>query len=301
MKANRIVLRSSMFVPGNRQRMIEKALGLPVDVVMLDIEDGVSLPEKDGARQQIAAALDQIAAQRQAEAQVRLPARFVRVNSGPELQKDLTSVIRPGLDGIVLPKVETAEQVNMLEQVLNTREPEVGITAGSVSFILAIESPRGMLNAYAIASASRRVAALMFGAEDFSRDLGLPLKREGEARDLVYARSTLVMAASAARVQSIDAVWTDLEDQPGLEKYALQSRRLGFSGMALIHPSQLESINKAFTPMADELDYARQVLKAFDEGIARGDGAIAFKGQLLDAPIVDRARQMVSMAESLGV
>ncbi len=298
-----VLLRSWMFVPGNRQRMLEKSLGTAVDAVMMDIEDGVAPAEKDTARQQIAACLDQVAARIKAEGKVRTPARFVRINAvGHErMRDDLALVLRPGLEGLVLPKLENPSQIKTVEEILDRREPELGLARGSVRLLIAIESPRGMYNALAIASASPRVIGLMFGAEDFSRELSLPLRREGEARDLLYARSALVMAASCAHVQVVDGVWTDLQDPEGLKVFAKQSRRLGFSGMSLIHPSQADDVNAAFTPTADELDYARRVLKAFDEAHARGEGAVAFGGQLLDLPIVDRARQTLDLAKSLGV
>jgi citrate lyase subunit beta/citryl-CoA lyase len=110
-----------------------------------------------------------------------------------------------------------------------------------------------------------------------------------------------VTAAAAAHVQSVDGVWPDLQEMEGLKTFALQSRRLGFSGMSLIHPSQIEHVNAAFTPSADEIDYCRRVVQAFDDAMARGEGAVAFGGQLLDVPIVDRARQTLALAESLGV
>ncbi len=298
-----VLLRSWMFVPGNRQRMLEKSLGTAVDAVMMDIEDGVAPGEKDTARQQIAACLDQVAARIKAEGKVRTPARFVRINAvGHErMRDDLALVLRPGLEGLVLPKVENPSQVKTVVDILDRRETEVGLAKGSVRLLVAIESPQGMYNAFAIASSSPRVIGLMFGAEDFSRELSLPLRREGEARDLLYARSALVMAAACAHVQVVDGVWTDLQDPEGLKVFAKQSRRLGFSGMSLIHPSQADDVNAAFTPTADELDYARRVLKAFDEAHARGEGAVAFGGQLLDLPIVDRARQTLDLAKSLGV
>lgn len=297
------LMRSWMFVPGNRQRMIEKSLGVAVDAIMMDIEDGVAPAEKDSARQQIAACLDQVAARLKAEPKLRTPARYVRINAvGHERSRDdLAAVVRQGLQGLVLPKVETPEQVKSVADLLDRREPEVGLARGSVRLLCALESPRGLFNAYAIATASPRVIGLLFGAEDFSRELSLPLRREGEARDLVYARSSLVTAAACAHVQSVDGVWPDLQDTEGLKVFSLQSRRLGFSGMSLIHPAQVETVNAAFTPTADEIDYARRVLKAFDEARTRGEGAVAFGGQLLDLPIVDRARQTLDLAESLGV
>jgi citrate lyase subunit beta/citryl-CoA lyase len=292
-----------MFVPGNRQRMIEKSLGVPVDAVMMDIEDGVAPAEKDTARQQIAACLDQVAAQLKGEKALRTPARFVRINAvGHERSRDdLATVVRPGLEGLVVPKVETPEQIKHVSEILDHRELEQGLVPGTIRMLAALESPQGLFNAHAIATASARVIGLLFGAEDFSRELSLPLRREGEARDLIYARSALVTAAAWAHVQAVDGVWPDLQDTEGLKRFALQARRLGFSGMSVIHPAQVEIVNAAFTPAADEIDYARRVLEAFDQARARGEGAVAFGGQLLDLPIVDRARQTLDLAESLGI
>jgi len=286
------LLRSWMFVPGDRQKMIDKALALPVDAILLDIEDGVAPAAKEIARKQIAESLDGIAAQKKENPSYRTPARYVRINAvGHErMNADVEYVIRPALGGLAVPKVETPEQVNVVEKIL---------VRGSVRLLLALESPRGLFNAYAIATSSPRVIGLMFGAEDFSRELSLPLRREGEAVDLIYARSAMVTAAAAAHVQAVDGVWPNFQDIEGLKKFALQSRRLGFSGMSLIHPAQINEVNAAFTPTAEEVDYCRRVVQAFDDARARGEGAIAFGGQLLDMPIVDRARQTIALAESL--
>jgi citrate lyase subunit beta/citryl-CoA lyase len=283
-----------MFVPGHRQRMIDKALGLDADAIMLDIEDGVAPGEKDTARKLIGEALGR-------ERAAGSPVRFVRINAiGHErMDADLEAVLRPGLDGLVLPKVESSREVLQVNAVLNERERGLKIGAGSVRLLIAIESPGGLLNAQAIAASSPRVIGLMFGAEDFGRELGLPTKREEEARDMLYARSAMVIAAAAAHVQAVDGVWVDLQDADGLQKFALQSRRLGFSGMSLIHPSQIDPINRVFSPAVEEIEYAEQVVKAYEEAVARGDGSISFGGQLIDRPIVERARQTLDMARAL--
>jgi citrate lyase subunit beta/citryl-CoA lyase len=141
----------------------------------------------------------------------------------------------------------------------------------------------------------------LFGAEDFGREIGLPAVREGEARDLIYARSATVIAAASAHVQAVDGVWVDLNDSAGLAGFARQSRQLGFSGMSCIHPSQIDAINVAFSPTAEEIEYCRKVLQAFEEANLRGDGSIAFGGQLIDRPIVERARRTLDMAQTLGL
>ncbi|HEX2930680.1 MAG TPA: CoA ester lyase [Candidatus Binatia bacterium] len=290
------LLRSWMFVPGHRQRMIDKALGLNADAIMLDIEDGVAPNEKDSARKNIADSLGRDKA-------IGSPARYVRINAigHARMDADLEAVVRPGLEGLVCPKVDTPEEVRKVDAVLNDKEPKSKLQKGSVKLLIAIESPRGLFNAPAIAASSPRVIGLIFGAEDFGREIGLPTVREGEARDLIYARSAMVIAAASAHVQAIDGVWVDLNDGQGLLGFAKQSRRLGFSGMSCIHPSQIDAINATFSPTAEEIDYCQNVLQAFEEANARGDGSIAFGGQLIDRPIIERARRTIDMAKSLGI
>ena len=287
--------RSWMFVPGHRQRMLDKALGLAnVDAVMLDIEDGVPQAEKTIARELVGKCL--------ASARTSGPVRFVRVSAvGYEhIQTDLAHIVQPGLDGLALPKVETPEQIRIVDAILEHHERRSGISPGTIALLIAIESPRGLLNANAIAGASSRVTGLMFGAEDLGKELGVPLRREGEAAELLFQRSMLVVAAAAANVQAVDGVWPDISDSEGLKRYALQSRRLGFGGMSLIHPGQAETINQVFSPTADEIDYCRKVIEAFDAAVARGDGSIAFGGQLIDLPIVERAKRTVAFAKKLN-
>jgi citrate lyase subunit beta/citryl-CoA lyase len=284
-----------MFVPGHRQRMIDKAFGLDADAIMLDIEDGVAPNEKDAARKNIAESLGR-------EKTPGSPARYVRINAigHARMDADLEAVIRPGLEGLVCPKVDTPDEVRKIDAILNDQEPKNNLKKGSVKLLIAIESPRGLLNAPAIAASSPRVAGLLFGAEDFGREIGLPTVREGEARDLIYARSSIVIAAASSHVQAVDGVWVDLNDTQGLSGFARQSRQLGFSGMSCIHPAQVDAINRTFSPTAEEIDYCQKVLQAFEEANARGDGSIAFGGQLIDRPIVERARRTIDMAKSRG-
>lgn len=289
------LLRSWMFVPGHRQRMIDKALGLNADAIMLDIEDGVAPSEKDTARKNIGESLGQKKAS-------GAPARYVRINAigHPRMDADLDAVVRPGLEGLVLPKVDTVAEARKVDAILTDRESKRRMPSGGIKLLIAIESPKGLLNAPAIAASSSRVTGLMFGAEDFGREIGLPAVREGEARDLIFARSAMVIAAASAHVQAIDGVWVDLNDGAGLLGFAKQSRRLGFSGMSCIHPSQVDAINATFSPTAEEIEYCQKVLQAFEEANARGDGSIAFGGQLIDRPIVERARRTIDTAKSLG-
>ena len=285
-----------LFVPGHNAAMIGKAMGLDVDVVVLDLEDGVPPDEKGAARSLIAEALGR-------PLEPGTPVRFVRMNAAGEGdgEADLAAVVRPGLGGLVLPKVQDAEEVSTVAAYLDDREPGAGLDRGSVGLLVTIESPRSLFAALAIADSSPRLVALMFGAEDYGWELGLPALREEEAAELIHARSTIVAAARAAHVQPIDAVWPDLGDEEGLRRDIGKARRLGFSGKALFHPSQIDAINAVFAPTPQEIDYAERLTGAFDEAFARGEGSIAFEGRLVDRPIAERARATLRLADGLGL
>jgi citrate lyase subunit beta / citryl-CoA lyase len=294
------LLRSLMFVPGHRPRMVQRALGLgefaptALDVAILDLEDGVPPDEKDRARAAIASVLA-------ARSNGENPARYVRVNKDPGARDaDLAAVLRAGLEGIVAPKIDHPEEIVTLSRDLDEREEAAGMARGSIRVVPSIESARGLIEAHAIAAATDRVIALLFGAEDFARDLGLPAEREAEAAELLYARSAVVVAAVAARRQAIDGIWPDVTDADGLRRDALQARRLGFTGKSLIHPGQIETINDVFSPSAAEVSYARRVVDAFDRARAKGDGAVALDGKLLDQPIVERARRTLALHDAVS-
>src|SRR4029078_11460496 len=175
--------RSWMLVPGDRQRMIDKSLGTGVDAIMIDIEDGLDPQEKENARAQIAGALDVVADRLRDEPKYRTPGRFVRTNAGgaERFIQDIKAVVRHGLEGLVISKVDTVAQVRVAEDELGRAEVSRHMAGGSVKFLLAIESPIGLFNAYQIASSSPRVIGMLFGAEDFAREMKLPMRREGGA------------------------------------------------------------------------------------------------------------------------
>ena len=288
------LFRSLMFVPGNSEKMLTKAIGLEnLDLAMFDLEDGVPPALKGEARALVAAML---------AAPPGGPARFVRINAigTDRMEADLAAILVSGLEGLVLPKVETVDEVLLVDRLLAEREPVMRLSVGSIRFIVTIESARGLLNAPAIAACSRRVLALMFGAEDYGLDLGLPPIREGEARELLYARSALVIAAASAHIQSIDRVWPEIRDFDGLRADAIQARRLGFTAKSTFHPVQIDILNEVFSPTPSDVEYATRLVAAFDAAQAAGQGSIAFGGQLLDLPIVERARRILQRQEAVS-
>jgi len=292
-------MRSLMFVPGHRERMVQRALGhgdfrqSDLDVALLDLEDGVPPGSKDEARRLVADVLGR-ASQGGAG-----PLRFVRIRRAlsDDGAADLDAIVRPGLDGIMAPKVARADEVEWLADELDARERDAKIPHGRIRIIPSIETAAALLEAPRIAKASDRVIGLAFGSEDFALDLGLPTRREGEAADLLYARSAVVVAAVSAEKLAFDGIWPDIEDADGLRADSLRARRLGFSGKTLIHPNQVAIVNEVFSPTAAEVEEAGRVVRAFDETLARGHGAVALDGRMLDAPVVDRARRVLRAHE----
>ena len=282
------IMRSWMFVPGHQQRMIDKAYGLKLDVAMFDLEDGVPPGEKNTARAMMAETLA-----RPSSGMLR----FVRIHPAgtKEMEADLPAVIRPGLDGLTLTKVNCPEDVLRVSAVLDEREEQAGLQRGSVRLLATIESARGLIQAAAIAASSPRLVALMFGAEDFAMNLGMFNVRQGEAGDFLYARSALVVAAASEGLQAIDRVYLDIRSPTGLERDTRLARDLGFTGKALIHPAQIEVVERVFRPTDAEVEYARRVVEAFEAAEAAGAGAVAVDGQMVDLPVVERARRVLQL------
>lgn len=284
-------LRSWMFVPTSPDRFLRKVSSRPVDAIIPDLEDGVVASERPAGRDNLRRWIR--------ERPGALPVPYVRINAATtdEWRADVDAAI--GAEGVVLPKVESAEQIGQLADALEAAERREDRAVGSTAVVAAIESATGLLAAPEIASAHPRVSALLFGAEDYALDLGLPLMRTGAGADLLEARSAIVVAARAAGCVPIDGVHTELEDEQELRRQTRIARELGFSGKSLFHPAQIEPINAAFTPAGDELDFARAVVEAFDAAHAGGQGAVAVRGHLVDLPIAERARRLILLAEEL--
>jgi citrate lyase subunit beta/citryl-CoA lyase len=275
-----------MFVPGHQQKMIDKVFDLKLDAAIFDLEDSVPLAEKHTARALVAETL----------ACPPAPSlRFVRVHpaGSSDIEMDVRAVIRPGLDGLVLPKVHHPDDILQVDAILKAAEASVGLRPGSVQLIATIESARGLIQAPAIAASCSRLIGLMFGAEDFPLDLGMFAIREGEAGEMLYARSAIAIAAASEHLQAIDRVYLDIRDPDGLLQDVRQARQLGFTGKALIHPAQIEAVDSVFRPTVEELDYARRVVTAFEAAEAAGQRVIAVDGQMVDVPVVERARRIL--------
>ena len=287
-----IVLRSMLFVPGNSMRMITKAATLAADAIILDLEDAVPLPDKVTARIMIR---DSLKAIKSGGAYI-----LVRVNALTTklTAEDLECVVE-GLDGIMLAKTEAKSDVVELDSMLEEIEKGRRLELGSLKIIPLIETAKGIINAYEIASASKRIIAVSFGAGDYYRDLGRSVSfLSPEETELLYARSHLVNASRAAGIQAIDTPFFGLlTDMKGFTEETILALQLGFKGKLLIHPAQIEVANKIFSPSPDEAEYARRVVEAFEEAEARGLGVISFEGKMIDYMNYKQAKELVNFVE----
>jgi len=269
--------------------MVNAGLHRP-DGVILDLEDSVHPAEKDAARVLVRNALRCV--------DFGGAERIVRINQGPLGLEDLEAVVPEAPEMILIPKVETAEQVREVADRIQAIRQESGI-ASSIWLMPILESGLGIENAFAIASATDTVTALTIGLEDYTADLGVVKTREGD--ETAWARSRLVNAARAAGVQAIDSVYGDVADEEGLLAWGRRARGMGFVGMGCIHPRQIRIIHEAFAPTALELEKARRILAAFEEAQARGLGVVSLGTKMIDRPVVLRAQQLVERAREAGL
>jgi citrate lyase subunit beta/citryl-CoA lyase len=278
------LLRSFLFAPGNHPRRVEKALTLDADAVILDLEDAVATAEKVTTRAAIAAALTQ----------PRTGLLYVRINAADTefCYGDLVAVAHHGLDGMILPKVESPATLTTIDWVLQQIERERGLAEGGIDLIPIIETARGLTQLDAILAAGIRVKRIAFGAGDFTLDVNMQWKRD-EA-ELSYARARIVTASRAAGLEApLDTVWVDLQDAEGLEASARAALAYGFQGKMCIHPNQVAAVNNVFTPSEDEIAFAERVVAAFTKAEAEGVASIQLDGKFIDYPIVYRAQRVL--------
>jgi len=283
--------RSLIFVPGIRENMIEKARSFDADVIVLDLEDSVPPAEKEQARQIVRRAIPTLAALGHA-----VHVRVNPVESGLA-RDDLAAVVCPELSGLGLPKVESAQDIRDIDVLIREQELEQGVRPGTLALIPAIESAQGVLRCEEICRASTRLTAVTLGADDYTADLGMHRTREG--RELDYARQVMAVCARAADILALDTPFADFRDEDGLVRESEWVRSLGFKGKYLIHPSQIEPANRVFRPSEEEVAYARRVVAAFEEEVARGHAAVQVDGRMVDTPVAKRARALIELAEAV--
>lgn len=285
------ILRSLLFAPGNHARRVEKALTLGADAVILDLEDAVANAEKVASRELVVKAL-------------RAPRRcqgYVRVNSlsSSWSHGDFMAVVTAGVDGIVLPKVETAADLQTGEWLLQTLENERGLPPGGIDLIPIIETGLGFSNIKAIAQAARRTRRLSFGAGDFTLDVGITWSA-AETELLPYRSSFVVESRAAGLEPPLDTVWVALKDDQGFRRSVQHVKDIGFQGKLCIHPDQVPVVNEQFRPSEKEVARAHRVVEAFVEAERDGLAAIQVDGQFVDYPIVYLARRVIARADAIA-
>lgn len=286
-----------MFVPGNNPGMMADAHIYGPDSIMLDLEDSVTMAEKDAARLLVYNALKTI--------DYGNTEMVVRINplNTPYGKKDVEAVVKAGVDVIRMPKTETAEEVVELEQEIEKVEKELGCL-GRTQIMAAIESTKGIVNAYPIATVSKRMMGIALGAEDYCANLKTQ-RTQGDnpnfGMELLMARQMIVIAARAAGIDALDTVYSNLNDMETFRREVELIKALGFDGKSIINPRQIEIINEVFAPKQKDIDKALTILAAIKEAEKKGSGVIAVNGKMVDKPVVIRAQRTIELAIASGV
>ncbi|MCC5909071.1 MAG: HpcH/HpaI aldolase/citrate lyase family protein [Clostridiaceae bacterium] len=285
--------RTMLFVPASNPNMMVNAPIFKPDCIIFDLEDAISLREKDSARDLLVEALKSIDYK---DCEI-----FARVNPlyTPFGEEDVRALVAAGLRNVRLPMSETEEDIKKLDTLLTDIEKELGLDNGVVKILGAIETAKGVLNAEKIAVASSRMIGISFGAEDFTRTIGAERSKGGE--ELFVARSKIVLAAAAAGIDAIDTVFADVDDAKGFRKEVESAKQLGFAGKSVIHPGQIRTVHDVFTPSQEDVDKAVRVINAIEEAESKGLGVISLDGKMIDAPVVARAERIVTLAKGAGI
>ena len=283
--------RTMLFLPGNNPGMLGNGDVLGADSIILDLEDAVSPDQKDSARILVRNALRSLHYQ---GCEI-----IVRINDleTPYWEEDLEAVIPLAPDVIMPTKVSGAPYIQKLAAKMTEVEQAHGLEVGRTKIIPLLETTLGIENAFAIGTADPRMAALYLGAEDYTADLRS--KRTKEGTEIFYARTRLVNAARAAGIEAYDTPWTDVDDLEGLRQDAMFAKKLGYTGKAVINPRHVDIVNEVFSPSQAEIQYAKDVFAAIEEGRRLGKGAVSLRGKMIDKPIVDRARQVLDNARAI--
>lgn len=284
--------RTMMFVPGANAAMLRDAPLFGADSIMFDLEDSVSLKEKDTSR-----ALVHFALKTFDYSSVETVVRVNGLDSCGAL--DIEAVVLAGVNVIRLPKTETAQDIVDVEAVIERVERENGIEVGRTRMMAAIESAEGVLNAREIAKASKRLIGIALGAEDYVTNM--KTRRYPDGQELFFARSMILHAARAAGIAAIDTVYSDVNNTEGFQNEVRMIKQLGFDGKSVINPRQIPLVNEIYTPTEKEIDHAKQVIWAIREAESKGSGVISLNGKMVDKPIVERAERVIALATAAGV
>jgi citrate lyase subunit beta / citryl-CoA lyase len=285
--------RSMLFVPGANAAMVSNAFIYNADALMFDLEDSVILREKDAARRLVYHALQHPLYQDRET--------IVRVNALDSEYglHDLEAVVRGGVDIVRLPKTDTAQDVIDIETEIARIEAECGREPGSTGLLAAIESAQGITQAVAIAHASPRLIGIALGAEDYVRNLRT--ERSPDGVELLFARCSILQAARSAGIQAFDTVYSDANNDAGFLHEAAHIKQLGFDGKSLINPRQIDLLHNLYAPTQKEVDHAQMVVDAAEASAREGRGVVSLNGKMVDSPVIERARLVLSRAALSGL
>lgn len=281
--------RALLYMPGDNWKMITKSITLGVDSICMDMEDGTAVNKKAEARATIAKALQEL----DFGASEKL-ARINSVGSGWE-KDDIEAVLPYKPDGIVIPKVESFEQVEWASRIIEDAELKNGWQVNSIRILIGMETAKGILNLKEIA-AHPRLDAVIFGGEDFAASIGAT--RTKDAIELLYARQAVIVACAAFDLQPIDIVTIDYKDLDALKVESEFGARLGFSGKQVIHPNQVPVVQEAFTPSAEAIAYAKRIVETFEASQKEGKGAYSLDGKMIDMPLLKNAQKVLARAKA---
>ena len=281
-------LRSLLFVPGNKENMLEKALGFRPDVYVPDMEDSVPGAEKANARRTVAAFLPGLA-----ESGVPVVPRVNALDTGLAAD-DLAAVVGPYIYGVSIGKIDVPGDIRAVSELIGRLEREAGLEEGRIKLIPWLESARAIVHCYEICRASPRLVGVAFGGEDFTHDMGI--ERLEDESEVAFARSQLCIAARAAEILALDTPFFRFRDEDGLRANSAAAKQTGFKGKFAIHPAQIGPINAAFSPSPAQIDYARRVVAAFEAAERIGRGSTSLDGKVIDVPVVKRARALLELA-----
>ncbi len=290
---NLMVRRSTLILPVNIPRFVEKAYQRGADAILLDLEDAVPAAEKENARRLIKESL-LVAARGGAEV-------GVRINKDPVWTPlDVEASVYPGLDGIALPKTESVDEVRQLEKLVEKFEKARGIKPGTVLFSLLIETPKGLLQAREIATASPRIESMAIGMEDYCLELGV--EPSAEASEIFYPLSKIVTVCKAAGIRPFGLLGSiaDFRDLRGFENAASRARQLGCEGASCIHPDQVPVLNRVFSPPPEKVAYARRAVEVFEEGVKKGTASVNLDGKMVDLPVYNRSKLILRRADAVA-
>lgn len=288
--SDRFLRRSLLYVPGSSEKMVKKAETIQADAIIFDLEDAVSIHEKDAARIIVKNAVKGL----------KSPAKeiIVRINSVESNWgfEDIEAIAPELPDTVILPKADEKSLITT-DMLLSALEKKMGVPLNTIKLIPLFETAYAIANAYQVLGATSRINGVQLGAEDLTKEQ--EIARSTEGKEIRYARMKLAMDARARKIDIIDTPFTGIHDLEGLRRDAEFSRDVGFTGKTCIHPSHIDTINEVFSPLASEVENARGILKAYEQSVAEGKGACMYNNKMVDVPVAERAKKIVEKADKI--